>query len=212
MSKVCIQFGCGLSAPKSWVNFDRSPRLMLEKSIIFPLLAVAGVKRLFPQNVKCGDIVSGLPVECGTVDLIYSSHVLEHLSYQDAGLALRNCFSLLKPGGKLKIVVPDLRARVDAYQISESANAADDFMHSCLLGVYEIDRSLMGTLRSIFGSAEHRWMYDARSLTSLLEKAGFSEVIESGYHLSTEVQFREVEDESRFSNAGYPELCLEATR
>jgi hypothetical protein len=31
MTKIYIQYGCGLSAPKEWTNFDVSPTLRIQK-------------------------------------------------------------------------------------------------------------------------------------------------------------------------------------
>lgn len=41
------------------------------------------------------------------LDNIVSEHVWEHLSDQDTQLANKNCYNFLKPGGKLRIAVPD---------------------------------------------------------------------------------------------------------
>jgi len=43
-----------------------------------------------------------------TVDVIYSSHSLEHLSIRDSAKALREWFRCLKPGGFLFLSCPDL--------------------------------------------------------------------------------------------------------
>ena len=53
-----VQYGCGLSAPVGWQNFDASPTLRLQK---IPLIGKLVRKVDFPSNVLYGDIVKGLP-------------------------------------------------------------------------------------------------------------------------------------------------------
>jgi SAM-dependent methyltransferase len=106
-----VQYGAGLCAPSRWVNFDSSPRLWVER---FPVIGrFAG--RLFPLNVRFGNIVSGLPIPVGAADGVYASHVLEHLSRADFETAIRNTFQMLKPGGIFRLIVPDLEIRAAMY-------------------------------------------------------------------------------------------------
>jgi predicted SAM-dependent methyltransferase len=42
-----------------------------------------------------------------TLDNILAEHVWEHLTDEDTQLANKNCFEFLKPGGRLRIAVPD---------------------------------------------------------------------------------------------------------
>lgn len=87
-----VQYGCGLSAPERWVNFDSSPRLRFERLPgVSAMTSLAGY-RLFPASVRYGDIVSGLPMPDGSADGVYSSHVLEHLARNDVKAALANTF------------------------------------------------------------------------------------------------------------------------
>ena len=82
MEKSYLQFGCGLSSPERWRNFDASPTLRFERIPVVGTLYNKNTVR-FPKNVEYGDIVKGLPVldesQCG----VYCSHVLEHLSLGD---------------------------------------------------------------------------------------------------------------------------------
>lgn len=94
-----VQFGCGLSAPESWQNFDNSPTLRLQKLPLIGIFIKGKNIPLFPKNVRYGDIVSGLPIKNGSCDVIYCSHVLEHLSLQDFRIAIKNTYNYLKPDG-----------------------------------------------------------------------------------------------------------------
>src|SRR5215467_954787 len=109
-----VQYGCGLSCPAGWVNFDASPTLRLQRLAVIGRLFGKAAPR-FPEGIRYGDILNGLPVADGTADGVYASHVLEHLSLADCAAALRNTFRLLRPGGIFRLVIPDLEARARKY-------------------------------------------------------------------------------------------------
>jgi predicted SAM-dependent methyltransferase len=53
--------------------------------------------------------VRHLPVPDQTFDILFSSHTLEHFSWQSADKVLREWARVLKVGGELRLVVPNLR-------------------------------------------------------------------------------------------------------
>ncbi len=83
MTKIYIQYGCGLSAPKEWTNFDVSPTLRIQKLPIIGAILKSSLNTSFPKNVQYGDIINGLPVKENSCDGLYCSHTLEHLSLND---------------------------------------------------------------------------------------------------------------------------------
>jgi len=48
-------------------------------------------------------------------DRIYAGHVLEHFHYEDGIEALRYWYSLLRPGGRISVCVPDYDVLVKDY-------------------------------------------------------------------------------------------------
>ena len=84
-----MQYGCGLSAPNEWLNFDASATLKWERIPLIGGISSKNAQR-FPANAKPGDIVKGLPVPPACCAGIYASHVLEHLALEDFHAALRN--------------------------------------------------------------------------------------------------------------------------
>lgn len=58
--------------------------------------------------VKKVNILCGLPFESDSFDVVYSSHFLEHLNVEQAEFILREAYRVLKKGGIIRIVVPDL--------------------------------------------------------------------------------------------------------
>lgn len=62
------------------------------------------------------DVSKPLPVEDNTYDLIYMSHVLEHIAWYKTIDTLKELYRILAPDGVLEVFVPDLDKLVDAYQ------------------------------------------------------------------------------------------------
>ena len=203
-NKLYVQYGCGLSAPKEWINFDASSTLRIQKTPILRELFKGKVKVIFPDNVLFGDILKGLPVNNDSCDAVFCSHVLEHLSYEDFQLALRNTYKILKKGGVFRVIVPDLEIAARNYISSLDNNdnsASISFMESTMLGKKSRPRGIKGFLTLFFGNSNHLWMWDFNSLSSQLIKNNFKDIRRYKFNDSSNKLFSLVEDKSRFKNA-----------
>ena len=198
MNAEYVHYGCGLSAPSEWLNFDASPTLRLQS---LPLVGrFAGGPR-FPPNVHYGDIVRGLPVTQRSCRAVYCSHVLEHLSLHDFRAALLNTRRLLTAGGIFRVVVPDLKVAAQRYLADGSEAAAIRFMEETYLGIAARPRNVNGLLRSWLGNNQHLWMWDFPSLRRELETAGFTRIRAARNGDSEEPLFATVEEDSRWVDA-----------
>ncbi len=199
MNDLYMQYGCGLSAPPGWLNFDASPSLRLMRiPVVGPLYARNAPP--FPSAVRFGDIVRGLPVAPESCSGIYCSHVLEHLAFEDAQQALHNTFRYLRKGGTFRLVVPDLQQLARAYVGSESSAAAHHFMESAGLGRKEQARGLAGFLRGWLSHSAHLWMWDEKSMVEKLRETGFTAIRRCQFNDAEDSKFREVEEQDRFVN------------
>jgi SAM-dependent methyltransferase len=112
---TAINLGCGLSAAPDWINIDNSPNARLSK---YPLL-----KRLlwklgvlsnphynvpWSRSIEVHDLKKPLPYADSSIDYVYTSHFLEHLSHDDGQKLIGEVFRVLKPRGLVRVVVPDL--------------------------------------------------------------------------------------------------------
>lgn len=201
-----VQYGCGLSAPEGWANYDVSPTLRLQR---IPLIGALARRRVrFPPNVRYGDVVRGLPVPDGSCDAVYCSHMLEHLPYNGLRTALRNTFRILKPGGVFRLVLPDLQVLVEEYLRFDPATRASNLMRRTNLGSLERPMGLIGRLRASFGNSAHLWMWDYPGLEHELLAAQFIEIRRAQFGDSSLAAFAEVEDAARFEEA----LAIECRR
>jgi len=89
-----LNVGCGQRFHNAWTNID------LEST---------------DPSVQQYDITKGLPFEDQQYDAVYHSHVLEHLDPADGDRLLADCFRVLKPGGVLRIVIPNLEQIATLY-------------------------------------------------------------------------------------------------
>lgn len=206
-----VNFGCGTYAPKEWLNFDVSPTLKIHRIPVIGKWITNTLHKVdFPEHVRYGDIVKGLPIPLNSCKAIFSSHVLEHLTLEDAKTALHNCYHLLQPNGTLRLLLPDLEKYILQYQEQRLTNtgAAHQFMQNTILGVDSKPKDWVGKLAFLFGNYRHLWMWDFHSLKAELEKLGFNNIKRCKIGDSTDPMFALVEDPTRFVD----ELYIEAIK
>jgi predicted SAM-dependent methyltransferase len=123
--------------------------------------------------IDYGDATKGLPLKQGSCEVVYSSHMLEHLDRNGADKFLKEAYRVLCPNGIIRIAVPDIKEQIAQYL--ESGDA-DNFVESTNMCVPR-PTSLAQKLRFILvGPRHHQWMYDGNSLSRMLQKHGFIDV------------------------------------
>jgi SAM-dependent methyltransferase len=90
----CLNLGCGSRFHPDFINID----------------AVST-----SPCVKAHDLLKGIPFSDDSFDVVYHSHLLEHLSREHAREFLRECHRVLKTGGVIRIAVPDLEQIARGY-------------------------------------------------------------------------------------------------
>lgn len=79
-----------------------------------------------PSNdVQQVNILSGLPFKDNSMDVVYTSHFIEHLSPEQASFILAESYRVLKKDGILRIVVPDLENICSEYLLMLTAVEKD---------------------------------------------------------------------------------------
>jgi hypothetical protein len=203
--KVYVQYGCGLSAPKEWINYDVSPTLRIQKIPIIGIFFKRLSNTVFPSNVQYGDIIKGLPIAKDKCDGVYCSHTLEHLSLQDFRIALKNTYTILKKGGLFRCIVPDLeysaREYINMLERNEKSASIKFIGANTLLGTEKRQRGLKGFITNFWGNSHHLWMWDSKSLSEELSNAGFKQIRTCKFNDSDDEMFKYVEDLTRFENA-----------
>jgi predicted SAM-dependent methyltransferase len=222
-----VNLGCGPNAPAGWLNVDGSWNAWfsnhphLRKALVTIGLINPNVGAHWNVRPLVHDLTKTLPFHTGTISSIYASHVLEHLYHVDAQKLLAECKRVLKPGGVIRLVVPDLHSMVVDYLERKNRNgssgdekaSAADHLNDRL--AYRGPAPPKGNLVFKFYAIwkdfhSHKWMYDSESLARDLSFAGFSGVEEKKFRESDIPGIEEVEEEDRVVNGAG--VCMEANK
>jgi predicted SAM-dependent methyltransferase len=178
--KVFIQFGAGqLHLPAPWRNYDR------DADCSKPL-----DRGLFPD---------------ASADIIFSEMMVEHLTPQQGWNFLDECYRILKPGGVLRIVIPDFvknwRDMNEAYRRVNGGvtGAVTDKDHA----------------RSIIFGHGHQSMWTSPMMECVLEAIGFKNTVSLPMSFSNHDALREVEQHWRSVGkdcAAVESGCVEGTK
>ena len=193
-----IHFGCGDCAPSDWDNYDSSPTLLFQRLPIIGRLFRGGPFMPFPIHVRRGNIAKGLPVAPQTANVIYCSHVLEHLSLQDIDKALANIYSYLVPGGIFRLVMPDLEFIIQKYVSATDPEAAARFMVDSHLGKRN---SKLWTFLLDWCGHQHRWLWDFKGIEAKLADHGFAEIRRAVFADAETPEFNDVELQTRWQDS-----------
>lgn len=131
-----------------------------------------GVENTFLLN---HDLVKGIPAADNSLEVVYHSHMLEHLSYAEGIEFIAACYRVLQPGGVLRVLVPDLETWSRNY-----VNGNDFFFEEYRRVGLADDKALYPTRGSIFmgmlHNHGHKMGWDFDTLKSVLERSGFHKI------------------------------------
>jgi predicted SAM-dependent methyltransferase len=123
-------------------------------------------------NIEWANADRRLPLSDHSVDVLYTSHMLEHLQRAEAVQFLGEARRVLRSGGVIRIAVPDLARYVRHYLSTGDANA---FVRETGLASSAPRTVLQRLGRVVMGERHHHWLYDGPSLCQLLAQCGFDE-------------------------------------
>lgn len=189
-----VQIGAGPNNQPGWLNTDIEPG---------------------PQQAYL-DATKPLPFDEGSIDYIFSEHVVEHLFYSDGLKFFKEAHRVLRPGGKIRTVTPNLMklvALLDPETVEKQGHyiarklAWEDWERTVDPGAIIVNNEMHW-----FG---HRCIYTPKLLRAALEEAGFTDIRQYVAGETSDPTFTEVEQrprqEHRDVNA-YEAMAFEATR
>jgi SAM-dependent methyltransferase len=171
-----LNWGCGDYPEGGWINSDikRTPGVHIVRDIRF-----------------------GLPLETSSIDYAISIHALPEIAYEELVPALRELRRVLKPGGVLRLALPDLDKGIKAY----TENDRDYFL------VPDEDARSIGaklvTQMIWYGWSRSLFTYDF--VEELLMDAGFSSVVRCAFRQTASAFPEIVEHDSRERESLYAE-------
>jgi len=246
---MILNLGCGARTSPRCVNIDRSIHMRIGRN---PALLWLARLALNPDRIKhieavtanavVHDLAKGIPYPDNSADAVYHSYMLQHIDRNlespesdPAQLLLRECHRVLKPGGVLRVVVPDFEVHCRRYvehlgrcRADETQWSGTDEVVSHLIGMSvrkhaagsshqhpvlrRIENALLGDARK--RGETHQWEYDQFNLTALLRRAGFSLIEKRDYMTSriprwSEIGLDRTEDGNEYKR---PSLYVEAVK
>jgi predicted SAM-dependent methyltransferase len=148
-----LHWGCGPIAPYGWVNSDIQAR---------------------PGVDVVADIRKGLPFADGEFDYIVSLHALPEIPFSEQDRALRELYRCLRPGGVLRLGLPDLDKAIQAYQSKDIDYfyLIPDEQAATISGKMIVQLTWYGVSRC---------MFTVEFTTEMLKRAGFTRVEACAY-------------------------------
>lgn len=202
-----LNLGCGSRTHWGWNNIDFSLYGFLRKHTLFSkflknfgLLSAGRFETLgtIDSEIIRYNIIKGIPFPDSIFDVVYHSHLLEHLNRRNARCFLKECYRVLKPKGIMRVVIPDLEKIIIEYYetLSKLKQGYKDYYEKHEKAIEKLFEQMVreeavGTSRQrvflrklenlIRGNAQsagevHKWMYDKFSLIKLLSSIGFKKL------------------------------------
>jgi predicted SAM-dependent methyltransferase len=204
--RVLLNLGCGHVTPAGWINVDGSNRAWLASQLPFVDRTLVALKLVppteFARGIQFADFFQRLPWNDDTADAVYMGEVLEHFTQEDGRRLLAECFRILKPGGVLRLRVPD-NARfwqnyLQEYQAIKAKPRGEwTTAHARWVSMFFRDICVRPPKSFHSMGHYHKWMYDDVSLILQLEEQGYRAVERAAFHESRipEIQAVEVRDD-----------------
>ena len=114
-------------------------------------------------------------VDFNSVDVVFSRHMFEHLTYEQGGLALDAWFNILKAGGTCEIILPDMLYHIkqwlDPRRKTRIIKGSGTMLERAMYGIFGKQREGMTDIWDI-----HKSGYDFELLKDTMEKHNFTNI------------------------------------
>jgi predicted SAM-dependent methyltransferase len=172
---VKLNVGCGTDYKKGWVNIDNNSDNNIEK---------------LDLN---WDLRNPLPFDDNSVDFIFNEHFVEHLTVEEAQKTLSDFKRVLKPGGVMRVAMPDLETAIEQYKDPKWKERP--YIKRFKLEFVQTKAELLNMGFRWWG---HKWFYDWEELERRLKEVGFEKIKRAKHSKSKNLELRNLEtrDES----------------
>lgn len=166
-------------------------------------------------GVMLMDATKEFPFASESMQFVYSEHMIEHISFEQGALMLKECYRVLRKGGAIRVTTPDLAALVSLYQ-----PALSDLQRRYLSWFCETfvpnqgPPEAVAALNAHFRLWGHQFLYDEATLTKALHTAGFHSVQRKQLRDSEHAALRDLENTARYPEGllEYESVALEARK
>lgn len=168
--KIMLNVGCGTDYKKGWINIDNNSDNNIE------------------QLDLNWDLRNPLPFADSSVDFVFNEHFIEHLTVDEAQVVIKDLMRVLKPGGVMRIAMPDLESVVNNYM--NVPLDEDQVIKDYKLGFVKTRAEWMNMSFRWWG---HMWLYDWEELKRRLHEAGYDDAKRCELRKSKYVELRNLE-------------------
>ena len=148
--------------------------------------------------------------EDGSLSHVYADNMIEHVPLAGGRVFFAEAYRCLRPGGRIRLVTPDVRTHVDMYLKGDAADVhgplADEYRALGVVIEHPID-----LLRTPIGEFGHHvgYVYDFETLDAELQRAGFQPAVRHVLQESDDPMLRGLEERPTH---GSLQMVVEATR
>ena len=126
------------------------------------------------------DIRLRWPFKSNSADVIFGSHVLEHLTKTEGEYVIQECNRILKIGGILRLSVPDLRLFAEKFVNNDVKFYDEEFdLKNGAAG-----KTISEKFMYVVSGMGHKYQYDFESLHQLLKDFSFEQIERKNYRES----------------------------
>ena len=199
-----LHLGCGYHFLDGWINTDINHKIQQ----FHPMLKYLDVTKTFPYQNR-------------EIDYIFTEHLIEHINFTSGRNMLRECYRVLKVGGKIRICTPDLAFLIDLYRedksqlqldyINDTYNSSDELKENNKIVSTKSDTFI---INNFVRAWNHEFIYDKKTLSLLMSIVGFKNIKTYDLLKSDDSELKNLENVDRMKS-GFLELesfVLEGTK
>jgi predicted SAM-dependent methyltransferase len=184
MKLLRINIGCGMTPTKEWLNFDNSFSLKLSRfsfviKLLFFFRLINDRQKKYIEFCKKNKILFAnatkkIPLENESVEILYSSHMIEHIAKTQVNKFLQEVHRVMHKNGVFRLILPDFDSQINHYTIHKNI---DEFLIKSFLVPPPLDSFKAKLQILINGYRHHQWMYSKSSIKNVLELNNFKNII-----------------------------------
>ena len=157
-----LHIGCGPFVMEGWLNVDIN---------------------CYRPDIRYLDAGKPYPFTDHSFDYIYSEHLFEHLSIEEQTVMLQECYRILKPGGRMRLAMPNLHFLMELYlhpdkECNRRYLAWSYHLFGMKQGIPEVAEKYypIHVINNFFRLWGHQFIHTPESLKSLAQGIGFQDI------------------------------------
>lgn len=187
-----LQLGSGRNYLEGWLNSDFFAK---------------------PPQYVFLDATRPFPLPDATFTRIFSEHLIEHISLNAGVQMLRECYRILKPGGRIRLETPDLE-KISALYATKDEPGSRSYIrwHTSDYAPAGFAPTVCFAINNASRNWGHQFMYDEEMLRAVLEKVGFVHTVRYPWSQTEDPEFQGVSQRHHLPQSIFETIVLEAEK